>query len=312
MRTTIRLRPLAAGAVLAVLGLALTACGASNNALAPKPATGSTPGAITIGSANFPESALLADMYAGALKAKGINVSTKLNIGSREVYIPALQDGSIDLVPEYSGTLLAYFTKNKIPNGVSNSDQVYAALGSSVPASLKVLQQSPAEDKDTLAVTKATADKFHLSSIADLTGHAQDMTIGAGPEFAQRQTGIPGLKSVYGLTFKNFKALDAGGPLTVSALKSGDIDVGNIFSTDSALRTNNFVPLSDPKNLFLAENIVPLIQQSKNNPTITAALNALSAALTTQNLTDALSKVKVDKADPQTVAADFLSQHGLG
>jgi osmoprotectant transport system substrate-binding protein len=312
MRTTIGQRGLTLGATVAVAALVLAACGSSNNALAPPPVTGSSsPGTITIGSANFPENVLLADIYAGALKAKGVNVTTKLSIGAREVYIPALKDGSIDLIPEYNGTLLAYFTQSKIPDGVSTSAQVYDALVKTIPPDLEILEQSAAEDKDTLAVTRATADKFNLRSISDLTGRAQDLTIAAGPEFAKRRTGIPGLQSVYGLTFKEFKPLDAGGPLTVAALKSGAVDVGNIFSTDSVLKTEGFVALSDPKNLFLAENIVPLIRKSKNNATVTAALNAVSAKLTTQNLTDALARVKVDKANPEAVAADFLAQQGL-
>jgi len=312
MRTTIGQRGLTLGATVAVAALVLAACGSSNNALAPPPATGSSsPGTITIGSANFPENVLLADIYAGALKAKGVNVTTKLSIGAREVYIPALKDGSIDLIPEYNGTLLAYFTQSKIPDGVSTSAQVYDALVKTIPPDLEILEQSAAEDKDTLAVTRATADNFNLRSISDLTGRAQDLTIAAGPEFAKRRTGIPGLQSVYGLTFKEFKPLDAGGPLTVAALKSGAVDVGNIFSTDSVLKTEGFVALSDPKNLFLAENIVPLIRKSKNNATVTAALNAVSAKLTTQNLTDALARVKVDKANPEAVAADFLAQQGL-
>lgn len=312
MRSPAGLRAATAAALLAAVTLILSGCGSSKGALAP--AGGghtSSPASIAIGSANFPESALLADIYAGALKAKGVKVSTKLNIGGREVYIPALQDGSIDLVPEYTGVLLDYFTKNKVRPGSPTPAQIYTDLAGAVPSALAVLPKSPAQDVDTLAVTKATADKLHLTSMSDLAGHAKDLTIGAAPEWAGRQEGILGLKSVYGLTFKSFRRLDAGGPLTIGALKNGDIDVGNIFSTDSSLKTDHFVALTDPKHLFTAENIVPLIRKSKNNATVTATLNAVSAALTTQNLTDALARVQVGKVNPQQVAADFLKQHGL-
>jgi osmoprotectant transport system substrate-binding protein len=136
---------------LATLGLPTT-----------KPAAGVT---LKVGSANFPENVVLADIYADALKGAGANVSTKLNIGSREKYIPALKDGSIDLIPEYSGVLLQYFKKG---DAAASSDAVYAALQAAVPATLTVLDQSTAQDADAIVVTSATAQKYHLTSIADL------------------------------------------------------------------------------------------------------------------------------------------------
>ncbi|WP_051943945.1 glycine betaine ABC transporter substrate-binding protein [Streptacidiphilus rugosus] len=127
--------------------------------------TGASGVSVKVGSANFQESVLLAQIYAEALRAQGANVSTRLNIGSRETYIPGLKDGSIDLIPEYSGVLLQYFDPKA--TAVSSAD-VYAALQKAVPAPLTVLDQSSAQDKDAIVVTKATADKYHLVSIADL------------------------------------------------------------------------------------------------------------------------------------------------
>lgn len=290
--------------------LALAACG-SSDPLNPA-ATSSGPGAaetIVIGSANFPESVLLAQMYASALTAKGVKVSTKLNIGSRETYLPALQDGSIDLLPEYNGALLSYFTKSPKatdPQGVS------AELKAALPKNLALLEQSSAEDKDTLVVAKETAAKYALTSISDLTGKSQNLVLGAGPEFKTRRAGLVGLKEVYGLTFKQYKPLDVGGPLTVAALKGGQVDVANLFSTDSAIVTNGFVALQDPKNLFLSQNIVPVITASKLTPTVTETLNALSAKLTTEGLTAELKKVQVDKQDPAAVAEAWVKANGLG
>ena len=285
---------------LAAAALALSACGGSD-ALTPQATSSSAAPAdtIVVGSANFPENVLLAQMYASALTAKGVKVSTKLNIGSRETYIPALQDGSIDLLPEYNGALLSYFSKTP---KATDPQGVYDELKAALPTDLALLEQSAAEDKDTLTVTKETAAKYSLTSIADLAGKSGDLVIGAGPEFKSRRAGIVGLKDVYGLTFKQFKPLDVGGPLTVNALKGGQIDVANIFSTDSAIVTNGFVTLPDPKNLFLAQNIVPVITAKKVSPTITSTLNALSAKLTTEVLTAELKKVQVDKQDPATVA----------
>lgn len=296
---------------MAAAGLALSACGNSDAALTPA-APASSPAAadtIVVGSANFPESVLLAQIYAAALQAKGVKVTTKLNIGSRETYIPALQDGSIDLLPEYNGSLLSYFSKTP---KATDSQGVYDELKAALPPKLTLLEQSQAQDKDTLTVTKETAAKYSLTSIADLAGKAQNLTIGAGPEFKSRRAGLVGLKSLYGLTFKDFKPLDTGGPLTVGSIKDGKVDVGNIYSTDSAIQTNGFVVLTDPKNLFLAENIVPVLTKTKATPTVTAALNAVSAKLTTANLTTELAKVQVDKQDPATVAKAWVSANGLG
>lgn len=285
---------------LAVAALALSACGGSD-ALTPAatPSSAAPADTIVVGSANFPENVLLAQMYASALTAKGVKVSTKLNIGSRETYIPALQDGSIDLLPEYNGALLSYFSKTP---KATDPQGVYDELKAALPKDLALLEQSAAEDKDTLTVTKETAAKYSLTSIADLTGKSANLVMGAGPEFKSRRAGLVGLKDVYGLTFKQFKPLDVGGPLTISALKGGQIDVANIFSTDSAIVTNGFVTLADPKNLFLAQNIVPVVTATKVSPTVTSALNALSAKLTTEVLTAELKKVQVDKQEPATVA----------
>ena len=285
---------------LAVAALALSACGGSD-ALTPAatPSSAAPADTIVVGSANFPENVLLAQMYASALTAKGVKVSTKLNIGSRETYIPALQDGSIDLLPEYNGALLSYFSKTP---KATDPQGVYDELKAALPKDLALLEQSAAEDKDTLTVTKETAAKYSLTSIADLTGKSANLVMGAGPEFKSRRAGLVGLKDVYGLTFKQFKPLDVGGPLTISALKGGQIDVANIFSTDSAIVTNGFVTLADPKNLFLAQNIVPVVTATQVSPTVTSALNALSAKLTTEVLTAELKKVQVDKQDPATVA----------
>jgi len=301
------------GVVVAALALAVTACGGSGD-----PTTASTPSGgskttaaadtIVVGSANFPESTLLAQIYAGALTAKGVKVSTKLNIGSRETYIPGLQDGSIDLIPEYSGVLLQYFDKNAAQ---VTSDDVYAALKTKVPAKLTVLDQSAAEDKDSITVTKQTADKYNLKSIADLQPVAGQLTLGGPPEWKTRQTGEPGLKAKYNVTFKEFKSLDAGGPLTINALKNGSIQAADVFTTDPNIVANGWVALEDPKFLFAAQNVLPLINKAKASQTVSDALNAVSAKLTTEVLLDLDKQVILDKKDPAEVAKSFLSSNGL-
>ncbi|MFI5890034.1 ABC transporter substrate-binding protein [Actinoplanes sp. NPDC051513] len=292
---------------------ALAACGANNDPLSNDTDQGSSnaPSTVTIGSANFAESELLAEIYAQALEAKQVQVKRQFNIGARELYLKALQDGSIDLLPEYNGALLSALSKGGAPEGVSSPADVLAALKKVLPAGTEVLEQSAAEDKDTLTVTQATATKHNLKTIEDLKPVAGTLSIGAGPEWQERYQGLKGLDSLYGVKFKTFKPLDAGGPLTVNALLKGQIDVGNIFSTDSAIKTNNLVVLEDPKNLYLAENVLPLIRSEANNPTVSGALNAVSAKLTTENLTTYLAKVQVDKQDTAAVAKAFLTDNGL-
>ena len=295
-------------ATLAFAAAGLTACGGSDPLASDG---GGDSGSITIGSANFPESELLMQMYAQALEAKGVKVTTKPNIGAREVYMKAFEDGSIDLLPEYNGALLSYLKPSGVPKSVTSPEAVYKELQGVLPDGSETLPQSAAEDKDTLTVTKATADKYHLTSIADLKPVADELTVGAGPEWKKRYQGLVGLKDLYGVTFKEFKPLDSGGPLTIAALKKGDIDVANVFSTDSNISENGWVTLTDPKNLYLAENVVPLIRTDAVTGDVKEALDGVSKALTTQNLTEALAKVQLDKQDPVTVAKDFLSEHDL-
>jgi osmoprotectant transport system substrate-binding protein len=297
------------GAAVATV-MALAACGSSSGG-SPLGGTGGSKApsdTITVGSANFPENVILADIYADALSAKGVKVTKKLNIGSRETYIPALKDGSIDLIPEYSGVLLQYF--DKTATAVSSAD-VYAALQKATPAPLTVLDQATAEDKDSVVVTKETAAKYNLTSIGDLKAVAGKLSIGGPPEWKTRQTGLPGLKAKYGVTFGSFKALDAGGPLTIQALKSGRVQAADVFTTDPNIAANGWVILQDPNNLFAAQNVVPLINGQKATDTVKTTLNAISAKLDTATLGGLVKSVVLDKKDPDQVAKDWLTSAGL-
>ncbi|MCD5350832.1 ABC transporter substrate-binding protein [Kineosporia mesophila] len=292
-----------------VSSLALTACGGGSDPLDTSTSdsgSGSSGDSITVGSANFPENVLLAEIYAGALEAKGVKVSKKLNIGSREAYIPGLEDGSIDLLPEYSGNLLSYLD-NKAT--AVSSDEVYAALPAALPEGLTVLDQSTAEDKDVVTVTKETAAKYSLKSIGDMKG--KNLVLGGPPEWKTRPTGVPGFKKNYGVEFKEFKSLDAGGPLTVAALKNGTVDAADVFSTDPTITENGWVTLEDPENQFAAQNVVPIINKEKASDAVSAALNAVSAKLTTENLTSMMGEVNLDQKEPADVAKEFLSSNGL-
>ena len=269
--------------VLAVVSLfALTGCGLGKDPLAGDGNNAGSPGdQVIIGSADFTESQLIASIYSQALQAKGIEVVEQLNIGSREVYIAALKDSSIDLVPEYSGAFLHYLDPDST---AATSEEVSAELKEKLPAGIAMLTPSGAQDKDVVAVTKATADKYNLKTISDLKPVAGEIVLGGPPEWKSRKQGVVGLRDLYGLNFKEFVPLDAGGTLTMTALTNGQIQAGDLFSTDPGLVANNLVALEDDKSLFAAENVVPLIKKAKLNDTITTTLDAVSAKLTTEDL----------------------------
>jgi osmoprotectant transport system substrate-binding protein len=307
MSTTITRRRLSiAFATTAAAALVLTGC-AGQDALSSDGAAGSDGDTVIIGSADFTESQLIATIYSHALENAGIEVKEQFNIGSREVYMAALQDGSIDLLPEYSGALLKYLdTESK----ASTSEDVVTELTDALPDGVSMLDISPAEDKDILAVTQETADKYSLTTISDLEPHMAELSLGGPPEWKTRVNGVVGLEEVYGLTFKEFVSLDAGGPLTMTALTSGQVQVGDIFSTDPGLTANNLVALEDDKSLFAAENIVPVITTSKLDDTIETTLNAISAALTTEDLI-AMNGEAATGTSLGSIADEWLADAGI-
>ena len=289
-------RMTSAVALIAASLLGLTACGSSDDPLASSSPTGSASasasgGPIVVGGANFSESTLLAEIYAGALKAKGIDATTKLNIGSREIYLRALEDDSVQVFPEYTGALA--FNYDKAYTG-TDPDEVYAHVQEVLPKTLVVLDKSAAEDNDSIVVTKDTAAKYKLTSIADLKPVAQ---------------GIPGLEKTYGVVFDSFRPLTGQG--IVQALKNGQADAANIFSTDPAIAANEFVQLQDTEKLFGSQNIVPLVRSDRADQ-VKEALNAVSAKLTTEAVAGMLKKTDIDKQDPKAVAQEFLTANGLG
>ncbi|HEY8790091.1 MAG TPA: ABC transporter substrate-binding protein [Actinopolymorphaceae bacterium] len=298
--------------VTLALLLTITACGNSKGSDPLAAGTSAAPsaaaGTIVVGSASFPESTLIANIYMAALQAKGVKVSSKFAIGNREAYLPGLSDGSIDLIPEYTGNLLQSYDKSYT---AETSDQVYSQLKTKLPSDLLVLDQSKAQDTDSVVVTKATATKYNLKSIADLAPVAGQLTLGGSAEWKTRpKSGIPALKSVYGVTFKNYITLDAGDKLSKNALKTGRVQATDIFSTDADITKNGWVVLADPKGMFSAQNVVPLINKAKATDTVTTALNAVSVKMTTAGLLALNAEVAGGK-DPAVVAKEWLSTQGL-
>ncbi|MGW2045234.1 ABC transporter substrate-binding protein [Streptomyces sp. NPDC001858] len=291
---------------------ALTACSGGITSLDSEGTAsgggGSSKDGVTIGTANFTENQVLGYLYAAVLEAAGVKVKVRPNLGTREILIPALKGGDIDLLPEYQGALLHYLA----PKATATEEgEMQNALAVALPAGLQVLPYGMAEDSDAFVVTKETAKKYGLTSLADLRKQNGKLVIGAAPEVKTRQVGAVGLKDVYGVEFKEFKSLDSSGPLVKGALKKGDVDVANLFTTDTDIVANDWVVLADPKNLIPGQHIVPLIADRRADSTVRKALARLGNLLTTAQLTELNRQVDKDKKDPEDVANAYAKQHGL-
>jgi osmoprotectant transport system substrate-binding protein len=302
----------AAVLVAAAAAVALSACGSSSsnggNPLAPTANAGSS--VITVGSNNFSESTILADIYGHALAAKGFKVQYHPNIGSREISYGLMKNGAITLMPEYNGALLAYLDPKAVGTSTADTDAKTAAK---LASTLQLLNPSTAEDKDSLTVNAATAKQLSLTStstISSLSKVAGSLAIGASPEFQTREQGLVGLKDTYGLTFKSFKALDAGGTLTETALKNGNVQIADIFTTDSLIQKNGWVTLVDDKGLFGFQNVLPLANKSLPAGAV-SVLNDISSKLTTDGLMQLDAQVGAQGADPGAVADAWLKANGI-
>jgi osmoprotectant transport system substrate-binding protein len=297
---------IAAAAAVVAVGLTLAGC-SSGSSLGGSGGSGA--GSITVGSANFPENVTLAYVYGQALAADGVKVSYKVNIGARAAYIPALEKGNINLIPEYAGSILSFLDKNA---NQKSSSEVKSALDSALPKGLTATDFAPAADSDSLNVTPEFAKANNLKSIGDLA-NLPSVTLTANPEFETRPDGIPGLKSVYGLNNITFSPInDGGGPATLKALLGGQTQVADIYSTTPSILDNKLVTLTDPKNLFASQQVVPIGTSSKLTSKIKAELNKVSAKLTTKDLLEFNKRTGGDeKADPKTVASDWLKSNGF-
>ncbi len=294
----------------ALVALVTAGCG-SSNPLGGGEISGDLK-TIAVGSADFTESKIIAEIYAQALEANGFTITRQFGIGSRETYIPAVQDHSIDLIPEYTGNLLQYFDKEAT---ATTSDEVLLGLLKALPGDLSILYPSPAEDKDTLAVSETIAREWNVKTIADLAARSPEVKVGGPSEFQTRQTGLVGLEQKYGLRIApaNFIAIsDGGGPATVQALTNGTVTAANIFSTSPAIEQNNLVVLEDPENVFLAANVVPLVASQKMSNELKTVLDAVSAKLTTEALIELNGSVEGNSGvDPDEAAQKWISDNGF-
>lgn len=293
---------------------ALAACGGTSDPLGEaSPSQPSEPSSvatapIVVGSADFTESKILAEIYSQALKAKGVESSTKLGIGSREIYIKALQDQSISAVPEYTGNLLVNFDPNAT---ATTADEVEEALPSALPSDLKILKPSAAVNQDVYVVTKDFSAQHGITSLEDLKKIASTSTLGGPPELEKRRYGPPGLEEIYGAKFKAFVPYPKYPP-KISDLDNNKIQVATFFTTDAVIADKGYVQLEDPQSMILPQNVVPLVRSDvANNATAVAALDAVQAALTTVELMQLDKKVDSEHEDPEQVAAEWLKSKSL-
>ena len=266
---------------------------------------------LQVGSTNFTEQQLVAEMYALALEDAGYDVERQFQLGAREIVLPALQNGDIDLYPEYVGTALETLTGGAGVATADTQESLELLRQEFAESNIEVLEPAEAQDKNALVVTQETAEELGLETVSDLQGHAEDLALGGPPECPQRPLCLPGYEDVYGLDFGEFVSLDPGGPLTWAALENGDIDVAVMFSSQGVIDERGWVTLEDDQGLQPAENLVPVIREDALDPTIRETLNAVSAALTTEKLKQLNRRVDVDQEPIPEVAQSFLTEEGV-
>ena len=289
------------GATFVVLALVLSACGSGDDA----PKDGTT---IEIASFGFGESEILGEIYKQALESNGYPVNHQIQVGPREVLKPALESGQVHFVPEYVGSgLEAGFGIEPSADAGDTRDLLIEAYES---AGIAVLELAPAEDKNTFVVTKALADELGLSKVSDLS-KVDGLVLGGPPECPERPRCQLGLEDVYGLDIAEFRALDAGGSLTVAALNGGEIDAGLFFTT--YLFIDDFLALEDDKGLQPAENIVPVVSQEildEYGSDLEDLINDVSAEITTGKLIE-MNERFFEPTDADVIALDFLVEFGF-
>ena len=296
--------------VVVVLCSGLVACDALGFGSTSQPRTRGNDTIVVGVSGAFAENQLVAEMYAQVLEHAGYDVQRELDLRSRESSQNALESGRIDVKPEYLSSLLLFMDRG------ADASQLSADVAGQLRALLRsrgitLLTPSPAEDTNQFVANEQTAERYDLTTMSSLAAAADQLTLGAPAECPQRAFCLPGMKSVYGIVFNDFQPTDVGGPLTVAALSNNEVQVALMFSTDPRISEAGFVPLVDDLNLQDAENITPVVRSDKLNDEIRGLLDAVSASLSNDTLTDLVGKVVIDGRDVESVAREFLTANDL-
>lgn len=315
---TRRLRPLGAVAISLVVALVMAACGSSSKSTSTSAAAtstaagaGGTTKTLTLGTKDFTEEFILGQLYKQALEAKGYKVNYKENIGATEIVDKALTSGQIDAYPEYTGESVA--TVAKINKNVTSPQQEYQLAKSFyAKRGQSMSEMTPFFDTDAIAVKKSFAQAHGLVTTEDLK-KLKHFTLGARPEFLNRQEGAAGMKSVYGLHNFSFKSLALG--VQYQALDSGAVDAIDVFTTDPQLASGKYTVLKDPKNIFGFQNIALVINTKKlqqlGGDQFMSIINSVNKLLTTSAVVAMNKAVAIDKQSAATVAHSFLQANHL-
>jgi osmoprotectant transport system substrate-binding protein len=297
---------IAAGVIAVGAAVALAGCATSDPLDAGSTDAASTE-SIVIGSQDYYSSEIIAEIYAQALEANDYTVERDFRIGQREVYLPEIENGKIDLFPDYTGSLLQALDPKTT---ATTSDDVYAALEDALPDGLRVLDKSEASDQNSYTVTQAYAKENNLTDIASLKNVTTPIVVGGNAELETRPYGPAALKEKYGIdtTFQSIE--DSGGPLTVKALVDNTIQLGNIYTADPNIKSNNLVALTDPDGLFVADNVVP-VASKKVDDKAADIINKISAALTEDDLIELNSQSVNDQKSAPVIAKDWLDEKAL-
>ncbi len=263
---------------------------------------------VVVGSASSTESAVLAELYAQAMKAQGVDASTRLNLGPREVYFRALQEGSVAVVPDYTGGLLLSLDQNAT---ATTAAEVGQALPAALPPGLRVLASSAAADQDVYVVTRTFAARNKVSSLADLKKVRAGVTLGGPSELKERPYGPAGLTSIYWVPLKVFRP-SASSTVRAQDLDGGTIQLASFFSTESVVAARGYVQLADPQSMILPQNVVPLTTATfADDPTGARAVESVQAALRTADLAALNERVDAAHVEPAQAARDWLQSKGL-
>jgi osmoprotectant transport system substrate-binding protein len=295
---------------LGVALLSLVACSSGPAATTSTPPSGQ----IVVASFDFPESEVLAQIYAQAMVAKGFPIAMLTAIGTRELVEPSLARGLVQFVPEYSGSALDFVTLGRAPRS-PDPEVTHMSLDRALgPLGLHALAASPAQNANGIVVTRETADRYGLHSVSDLVRDAQNLVFGGPPECPQRPFCLVGLRRTYGLRFADFVPLDTGGPLTLSALRAGKIDVALLFTTDPAIEVDHLVLLEDDRNLQPAENVTPVVRDqilARYGQPFVDLVDSISARLSTQGLRDLNARMSSRGQTAEATARRWLQEEGL-
>ena len=295
------------GAVAIGAMVALAGC-ASSDPLSSGDSSASSDGdTLVIGSQQYYSNEIIAELYAQALEAKGYMVDRQYQIGQREVYLPELESGKIDVFPEYTGNLLQYYDKDET---AKSPEEVETALAAALPSGLTALKAAAASDQDSYNVTKEFSEENDITSLADLKDYSGTLTLGAPPENAERPYGPPGLKSIYGVDVTSTPIDDGGGPLTVKALTDGSVQLADIYTASPLIAENDLVTLEDPENMILPQNVVPIVSD-KVDSDAQDVIDSVDEVLSASDLQKLNSKSQTDKESSATIAKDYLTEKGL-